>query len=310
MRELRPSVALARLAQALPPSVRENVTVIGSVAAGFHFESENAPTEVRTKDIDCVLAPYLKAVGAGTQIAAELIAHGWRPSLERPPGNAVTPDNELPVIRLYPPTGEDWFVELLGVPLAPGVPGTSWSRISLKSGDFGLPSFPYLGIATHRPTVTDWGISCGRVEMMALAHLLEHPELTPQLISKQIDDRKIKRCNKDLGRVLALAYLTPEREMESWPTQWIEALQSVLGAGWQEAANRVPHGVRALLESSEELEQAWFANNVGLLAGRGVSLEATGVAGERLMADVVSRFSEMAVGASRGYGGRRNVGDP
>lgn len=294
MNEVRPSVALARLSQALPPAAREHVTIIESVAAGYHFESNRSPTTVRTKDIDCVLAPHIKAVGAGTEIATALLAHRWTPSTDRPPGDAATPVDELPVLRLYPPTGEDWFVELLGVPREPGVPGKRWSRISLEPGDFGLPSFPYLNIATHRPIMTPWGISCGRVEMMALAHLLEHPELGPQLIGKAMDGRMIKRCNKDLGRVLALAFLTPEREMESWPEEWFEALQSVLGPLWHEAAHRVPRGMGALLDSREDLEESWFANNAGLLAGRGVALEALGIAGERLMMDVVEKFVSLA----------------
>lgn len=299
MSEVRPSVVIARLATALPPNARENVTIIGSVAAGFHFENERAPTSVRTKDIDCVLAPYIEAAGVGEEIAEELLEHGWTPALEREPGNAATPVSELPVIRLFPPTGEDWFVELLGVPRSPGAAGMGWSRISLKPGDFGLPSFPYLGIATHRATATPWGISCARVEMMALAHLLEHPAIDPQVIVKPIEGRTIKRCNKDLGRVLALAYLTPEQKIADWPDAWIEAIQSVLGAGWTTAARRIPLGMRALLASPEDLEEAWFSNNAGLLAGRGVSLEALEISGERLLLDVIERFGALVEESGR-----------
>lgn len=52
--------------------------------------------------------------------------------------------------------------------------------------------------------------------MMALCNLLHHPKISDTRMSEPVSGRSIKRANKDLGRVVALAYLstlnaTPER---------------------------------------------------------------------------------------------------
>jgi glycosyltransferase involved in cell wall biosynthesis len=59
--------------------------------------------------------------------------------------------------------------------------------------------------------------------MMALANLLEHPRIKDDLI----EDTNIKRSNKDLGRVLAIARLTPEEMWETWPAAWAKALKDL-----------------------------------------------------------------------------------
>jgi hypothetical protein len=50
---------------------------------------------------------------------------------------------------------------------------------------------------------------------MALANLLEHPVIGPQTMSTKIGGRTLKRSNKDLGRVLAIARLSENRR---WKT--------------------------------------------------------------------------------------------
>lgn len=64
--------------------------------------------------------------------------------------------------------------------------------------------------------------------MMALAKLLHHPQVRADLIK----DTETKRSNKDLCRVVALAWLTAERdrrngtkELEAWPNLMAVALR-------------------------------------------------------------------------------------
>lgn len=44
--------------------------------------------------------------------------------------------------------------------------------------------------------------------MMALANLLEHPTIGASTMSSPIGGKTLKRANKDLGRVLAIATLS------------------------------------------------------------------------------------------------------
>jgi hypothetical protein len=59
--------------------------------------------------------------------------------------------------------------------------------------------------------------------MMALANLLHHPSIGSETMNGLIGGREIKRSNKDLGRVLALAQLSEARQEDSlldWPKLW------------------------------------------------------------------------------------------
>jgi len=47
-----------RLATELPPDVHDNVLVVGSLAAGYHFFGQTETgSEVQTKDVDVVVQP-------------------------------------------------------------------------------------------------------------------------------------------------------------------------------------------------------------------------------------------------------------
>ena len=61
---LPPRAVLQRVSDALPPTVRERVIVVGSLAAGFHFFGEQGGMEVRTKDADCLLSPRSRGSGS------------------------------------------------------------------------------------------------------------------------------------------------------------------------------------------------------------------------------------------------------
>jgi hypothetical protein len=111
--------ALAVVAKAIPPEVHPNIIIIGSLAAGYGLFPRGEQSSVRTKDVDCVLAPHLTAVEKGREVAEKLIAAGWTLRSEgdfNQPGTQATPAADLPAVRLYPPSGREWFLELLTEP--------------------------------------------------------------------------------------------------------------------------------------------------------------------------------------------------
>lgn len=69
-----------------------------------------------------MFSPFAKAVAAAGQVTERLLEANWQQRKIgdwAEPGNAQTPDDELPMIRLSPPEaegGSDWFLELLGAP--------------------------------------------------------------------------------------------------------------------------------------------------------------------------------------------------
>jgi uncharacterized protein YjlB len=70
MSQISPSKVLAEVAAAVPKACLENIVVIGSLAAGYHFFKDDPTKAVRTKEVDCVLAPFQTAVSAGQSTAA------------------------------------------------------------------------------------------------------------------------------------------------------------------------------------------------------------------------------------------------
>jgi hypothetical protein len=299
-----PAEVLKEVAESVPSGCLENIIIVGSVAAGYALLEHNERFQVRTKDIDCVLSPRKDADQAGTSIAEKLISAGWHPRADGEfgqPGNSETPDDKLPAVRLYPPESTDWFIELLAEPdAATQSSGKTWMRIVVNGGHYGLPSFQYLAIATHNPQVTDYGLYCARPEMMALALLLEHPHISSQTISGLIADREIKRSNKDLGRVLAIAYLSLQKDenaLLAWPGTWISALRSLFKEDWKQLGTSVGTGLHELLANSDDLEQAQLTCNVGLLASDQLTLGQLRDVGNRLMQDVVDQVRGLSSAA-------------
>jgi hypothetical protein len=176
MSQVSPFQVLSAVATAVPASCRENIVVIGSLAAGYHFIKNDPTKAVRTKDVDCVLAPFNAAVGAGQSITRQLLAAGWTRRMQgdhQEPGDANTPENELPAVRLFPPgvdpNFEDaWFIELLTVPESSEDHGRKWTRLPLEEGHFGLPTFRFISITAFDALPADGlGIRYARPEMMA-----------------------------------------------------------------------------------------------------------------------------------------------
>jgi hypothetical protein len=249
---VNPREVLEKIIAAVPPDTRKNLTIIGSLAVGLRYENQIRGMAVRTKDADCLLSPRMEAVDAGRAIAEELIRAGWTPdetSLWNTPGDQDTPMDKLPVVRLCPPTGGKWFMELLAVPEAPQDTGRTLEKLPTSIGYFVLPSFGGLAVAAFKPN-HQMSISIARPEMMALANMLEHPEIRPEPISRPIHGRVIKRSSKDLGRVLSIALLA-EKESEdallAWPDAWLTALKAVFPDDFKNRTIRAGEGIRALL---------------------------------------------------------------
>ena len=83
----------------------------------------------------------------------------------------------------------------------------TWQPLRLSTGWYVLPTFRYLALTGYKPKQAHNGLAYAAPEMMALANLLSHPTLTQTKISLPIEGREIRRCSKDLGRVLAIARL-------------------------------------------------------------------------------------------------------
>jgi hypothetical protein len=295
--EVAPRLVLERVAGAIPKECHENIIVVGSLAAGYQLLASADAFPVRTKDIDCVLSPRLEAVDRGQAIAERLLKAGWRPLTEGAhsiPGTAETPTDKLPIVRLYPPNTKDWFIEFITVPDSRR-PQDSWMRLELSSGHYGLRSFRFMEIVALEPTKTPFGIYCARAEMMALANLLEHPEIKSERMSGLIEGRQIKRSNKDLGRVLSIAWLSLERNEEalvSWPDLWEESLRRCFPDDWRLIGQDTGNGLRQLLASPTDLDEAHHTCVFGLLTSFRVTPEQLRVAAQRLLQDAVGPFEE------------------
>ena len=290
-----PRDVLQQVAKALPPQCRNDVIIIGSLAAGFYFFSDDGSKGIRTKDVDCMISPHAKAVASAMQVAEQLMQEQWsqRQGTEwSSPGGPDTSADKLPMVRLQPPTGSEWFIELLGAPDAyqPDAPMKQFHKVKTSAGYFSICSFGFLGLAEWNPLPTPFGVQIARPEMMALANMLHHESIGAELMS----GTSWKRSNKDLGRVLALAYLTIQRdrqnnsdEFDGWAANMWEALSAKFPVQASQLALRAGKGIRMLLGNQADLDQALTICNLGLLASMEVSPAAFAATGRRVMAEVI-----------------------
>jgi len=299
---ISPSAVLKQVAEAIPEDFRQNIIIVGSLAAGYYFFGENSKLQVRTKDVDCLLSPRIQAIPAGQAVADRLFAENWQLRAEGgwgKPGDAKTPDNQLSVVRLHPPGSTEWFIELLTVPESENDLDRKDVRIVTSNGHFSLPSFGFLSLAEFQPIATPFGIAIARPETMALANLLHHPAIGRETMSSLIAGRSIKRSNKDLGRVLALARLAEAKEEDSlqkWPEVWAAALQSRFPKSWRKLVPQVGTGLRQLLrpENEADLEEAHHTCANGLLVSLSPTLKLLEVTGERLIQDAIEPLEKLA----------------
>lgn len=301
MSQVSPIAVLARVAQQVPQDCRQHIIVIGSLAAAYHLFGVDQDRQVRTKDIDCILVPRIEAVRAGKAVVETLLAAGWRRRAEgnhAAPGTAATPDDGLPVVRLYPPDSTDWFIELLTVQEGEDERDRSFQRMVLSDGShYALAGFRFLDLAACEPVATPAGIRCARLEMMVLSNLLRNPVIRPDRMLSSGWGRK--RSNKDLGRVLTVARLLEPGTTELWAGTWEEALRELYPDRWKDLAARTGAGIRALLASEEDLREALDISVVGLLSSAPPTLDAFRLTGRRLLGTVVKELEERARQANK-----------
>jgi hypothetical protein len=278
---LNANAVLHRLSLELPEACRKQVIIVGSLAAAAQL-IDTDDTELRTKDIDGMIAPSACVVATGASLATTLLDRGWQAEVDKDrfvhPADASTPDDKLPVVRLRPPgpDKEDWFLELLGAPpvLAADENGKTRrsERVHTPTSDFEIPSFAYLGLTQFRPVLHQSQLQLANIEMMALSNLLHHPNIGEQRMKEKIHGTSIKRSNKDLGRVIALAALRDQQEedaVERWPAVWCQAMQELNAPAHTLALlDHVNTGVEQLRDSPADRDEALHALNNGLLSSR------------------------------------------
>lgn len=302
MRQLSPKDVIAEVAAAIPESIRKHIVIIGSLAAGYSFFSDDPNKAVRTKDVDCILEPFEIAISTAEELAQLLLDNKWQRRLTGEhiqPGTSTTPVDQLPVVRLYPPNvdmnSDAWFLELLTVPESEDQKGRTMTRISLREGDFVLPSFRFLSIAAFRAKhIAELGIRCAQPDLMALANLLENPVIS----TATIGGTSVKRSNKDLGRVLAIAQLTRFADFSPWMETWLPALKHCFPTQWPLLAMRLGGGLRELLNSVDDFEQAYDSCVSGLLSSDPPTKTQLKTAGARLLGDAIEPLEQIGRDAS------------
>ena len=299
---ISPSAVLKQVAAAIPKRFQKNIIIVGSLAAGYYFFGDDSKLQVRTKDVDCLISPRIKAIPAAKAVTDGLLSDQWQIRSEGKwgaPGDDATPLDRLPVVRLYPPGSTEWFIELLTVPESESDLERNDLRLVTSRGHFSLCSFGFLSLAEFEPVATPFGIAIARPELMALANLLHHSAISDKTMSGLIAGRRIKRSNKDLGRVLALACLAETKEEDSlqkWPAVWAAALKSRFPATWRKLVTRVGAGLRQLLSQRHrsDLEEAHHTCANGLLVSQSPTITLLDVTGQRLLQDAIEPLEGMA----------------
>lgn len=250
-----------------------------------------------------MLVPNATAVIAAQEIATSLINEGWEPRVNTEkydhPADGTTPQDKLPVVRLKPPgQGKDeWFLELLGAPpaLTPDAEGkTRYSeRVETPNSHFEIPSFAYLGVTQFKPLSHASGLQLASVATMALSNLLHHPQIEEKRMSDPMGGRLIKRANKDLGRVVAMAHLSDqldETAVEQWPQIWLQAMQELRAPeSTRVKLDTINTGMQALLGSYEDQVEALHSVNYGLLSSRPMDMSQLNIAIRRYLQLTKSR---------------------
>jgi hypothetical protein len=268
-----PELVIRSLAAAVPPDRRQHIVIIGSLAAGYHcFRDRHLA--VRTKDVDCLLEPRRTAPEAAVDITNALFDADWtfKPWDDFRLGTAETALEKLAVVRLYPPGINDWFIELLTT-ARPGSPHRDPERITTNHGDLQLCGFPNLDLAAFRAAEVD-GIRVAQPAMLALVNLIGHAEASAATMSKPIAGRvSMLRSSKDLGRVLALAYLVEVADatglagVDAWPAIWREALLERYPESMAQIAASCGNGLLRLRDQAAQIADAQHTAVNGLLSG-------------------------------------------
>jgi len=184
-----------------------------------------------------------------------------------------------------------YFIEFLNVPAIDQVPAKKWIPLQLADGWYGLPSFRYMGVVALRPLKSKAGIEYANPAMMALANLLAHPTVGNSRIESGTMSGLL-RSAKDLGRVIALAYLAGRDETENWVAPWIGAIETCFPKSKAQLISTLGDGLSEMIRDPVALEDAHKTTDVGLLSGMNVTPQNLTVTAERLMVDVIEPVQE------------------
>jgi hypothetical protein len=257
LKELSHQTILALIGNAIPQELQSNMIIIGSLAAAYSFFDDQSGEGVRTKDVDCMLSPGAKAVPVAKDVTQKLLDNAWtyRPSINFPkPGTKESSTKDLPLVRLNPPGATEWFIELLCPPSANNQ-GKAERNFERVETDKG-----------HFALVS-----------FGFFNLLEHEPINGPLS-------------------LALAYLTQEKdkdELESWPASWAHVLTEKYPDRADTLMKGVGGGLRELLRSTEDMEQAVESCQTGLLAKRRITVPILQATGKRFLTTVIEPLERM-----------------
>jgi hypothetical protein len=227
-------------------------------------------------------------------MAEELLARSWKRHPDCYASASPEPPDKLRAIRLYPPDSTEYFVEFLNLPEVGQREIKKWIPVEVAGGWYGLPTFRFQGLSAHGRLRSEQGIEYTSPAMMTLPNLLSHPTIRPERMSQPIGGRTILRSAKDLGRVLTIAQLSARKDVEQWLDPWLHGLKACFPGEWRELARTAGSGLRELLSDEEVLGEALHTCEVGLLRGRGVTLENLAAVGEQVLVDLLEPLEDAA----------------
>lgn len=283
---LDPRPLIELIAAQIPADLHPHILIVGSLAAAYHHRDALGQRGVNTKDADLIVRPA-GAVEECRRIAERLLEAGWVRHAQCWPSLPGTPVEELRAIRLQPSDGAPYFIELMAFPASGQHTIKAWTPCELADGLYGLPSFRFMGVTGLEIQHSDAGLCYAHPAVMALSNLLSHPRIGPETMSAPIGDRVLRRASKDLGRVLALAWLAGREGTEAWAHLWTRALAEVFPEEASTLATSLGGGLRELLADPGLLEEARHAAEIGLLSGQGVTAENLEAVGEQLFVDLI-----------------------
>lgn len=293
--DIAPATVISRIAAAIPEAQRSSMVIIGSLAAGFHYFADRAGMQVRTKDADCLLDPRDIVVRDAASLTNALLTAGWTFHAwdDRRPGKAETPDDRIPVIRLDPPGGDGWFIEILTSSRSLDVQRDQ-VRVTTDLGDLQVAGFPFLDLNAHGARQA-FGLKVAAPAMLSLANLLGHPHVTEVRMSQPVGGASIRRSSKDLGRVLALAWLEEswaQRRVAAWADLWASGLRACYPAEATALAKVCGSGLRELPDRPSHLADAHHAAIHGILHGvqQQPSVDDLRIMGLRLFQDAIEEL--------------------
>lgn len=286
---------LERLQALLPREVRDELLLVGSLAAVVHFARDLGDRVLVTKDADFIIQSA-SDIGRAVEIAELLRKTGWRIRNESgfPPGKA--PDGELPHVKLYSPMETEFWIEFQGLPGADQADPRKDVPVRFAEGWYALPCYRFMGLANHETQVSSGGLRYAAPRMMALANLLAHSRIGDARVTLSTGRKGGLRSAKDLGRAVALARLAPLAEVRTWATSWLPALQACFPATWREHAGTADRGLNELLGSPLAVDEAiGFAAALGLLDGANATPVAFRAMADQLRLTAIRALQEAAI---------------